>query len=330
MRRILKFIFVYALWTTGLLWWARRRATSFGSVAVLTLHRVVPDADFHTISSLPGIVVKASTFAGLAAHISRECEAVNLSRLDSTPPYFRSGKPRVALTFDDGWSDNGAVAAAILSRHSLSALVFICPGLMGLPFPFWPERVIAARRLDSRATRIELENLIEDLKFRAPAEREAFIATLPVPSGPELFEREPLNATLRWDELPGLVEQGMLFGSHTYSHQILTQIPLLEVTGELKESREAIEARLGVPCKTLAYPNGNSSAAIRDAARAAGYKLAFTTRLGLWTQDSDPLSIPRVNISEEHISGLLGGFSQAMLDYNVFWRALWQTKSLLQ
>jgi hypothetical protein len=64
---------------------------------------------------------------------------------------------------------------------------------------------------------------------------------------------------------------------------------------------------------------------IRDAVEQAGFQLALTTQPGPWTKQSDPMAIPRVNISEENISGWTGRFSAAMFEYQVFWKS-WRAR----
>jgi peptidoglycan/xylan/chitin deacetylase (PgdA/CDA1 family) len=130
-----------------------------------------------------------------------------------------------------------------------------------------------------------------------------------------------MNATLGWEDVAHLRHCGFSFGSHTWSHQILTQIAPAAVNRELSDSRSEIEARLKKPCETFAYPNGNCSEEVRDAVARNGYKLAFTTELGLWTGEHDCLRIPRVNISENYIVNLFGHFSRPMFEYRVFWCA---------
>ena len=106
-------------------------------------------------------------------------------------------------------------------------------------------------------------------------------------------------ATLRWEELRALAEDGVEIGSHTSSHPHLTQLDDSELDRELTESRERIADEVGRPCRYLAYPYGDEDHRVRAAARRAGYTAAFALpgvrspvdpfgipRLGIWRKDS--------------------------------------------
>jgi hypothetical protein len=58
-----------------------------------------------------------------------------------------------------------------------------------------------------------------------------------------------------------------------------------------------------------------------------GFTAAFTTRRAAWTAASDPMAIPRVNVCEQGVTGTNGGFSPAMFEYNVFWKAWRATRA---
>lgn len=320
LRSTPKYLFVYLLFATGILWLAKRRVVRRRAVGVLTLHRVLPEAEFRETSSLPGTVVRDRTFDALARYLRRHCAPVDLSA--GLACEIMRKRPGVAVTFDDGYADVGAVASPIAWRHGLPITIFLCPGLMERFFPFWPERAVAARRFRNGGTATGMEAFVEELKNTAPGARNQLLARMPQPPEGDLRQREPMNATLGWKDLPALAKRGVSFGSHTQSHPILTQLTMEETDLELSESKRALESQLGETCPALAYPNGSCSTAVRNAALQAGFKLAFTTRTGLWTEDCDPLLVPRINISEARITGPLGNFSQAMFEYYVFWRGL--------
>jgi peptidoglycan/xylan/chitin deacetylase (PgdA/CDA1 family) len=100
--------------------------------------------------------------------------------------------------------------------------------------------------------------------------------------------------TMPWETLRELAAGGVEIGSHSVSHPHLPELSDDELRHELVDSREEIEARVGQPCRFLAYPYGDNDARVRLAARRAGYIAAYTLRGG-WPR-ADPFALPRVDI----------------------------------
>jgi peptidoglycan/xylan/chitin deacetylase (PgdA/CDA1 family) len=89
--------------------------------AVLMYHRVLPDAaDASAIE--PGMYVRASTFERHLDTLTSRWQLATLSSVLESP---RDDRPRVALTFDDGWRDNLETAWPILRSRGLSATIFL-------------------------------------------------------------------------------------------------------------------------------------------------------------------------------------------------------------
>src|SRR5436853_7591912 len=98
LRAALRFSWAYFLWIMGALWLARRRVQARGAVVVLTLHRIVDDAEFAASSSLPGILIRDRTFDQFLAWASGKCEIADLVR--GMPDWrARPGRRQVAWTF---------------------------------------------------------------------------------------------------------------------------------------------------------------------------------------------------------------------------------------
>ena len=333
-KSVLRYLRASLLRGTGLLWLAKRRAAKHGVVVVM-LHRVL-DEEFPRSSSLPGILVRRQTFQQFVSWAAKSFEVVDLSK--GIPDWTKAARSaRIAFTFDDGWLDNYEIAAPVLFRNRTPTTIFVCPGLMGIPFPFWPERVsylISRLRSISDINEVfpELSRLersktaevaIERLKQMSPEGREEYVLrleALPRLEDSGDTEHEPLNRTMTWEQVQGLHALGICIGSHTLSHPILTSVSEETVCRELVESRCQIEAGLKASCGMLAYPNGNHDEMTVRAAADAGYTVAFTTQRGLWTQQTDMLHVPRVNIFEQKLIGPSGRFSRAMAEYALFWK----------
>jgi len=108
-------------------------------------------------------------------------------------------------------------------------------------------------------------------------------------------ERHPdVMRSMTWAKAEELAEAGVELGSHGLTHAHLDRVGPEQLRQELLDSRRRIEQRVG-SCRTLAYPFGDWSAAVADAAADAGYEFAFTIpRGGQWT--ATRWSIPRLPV----------------------------------
>jgi peptidoglycan/xylan/chitin deacetylase (PgdA/CDA1 family) len=88
--------------------------------------------------------------------------------------------------------------------------------------------------------------------------------------GPHARELEVMS----WEELRELQAAGWEVGSHTRSHPHLTQLDEPSLSEELRGSREDCERHLGTPCRSLAYPYGDTDARVIAATAGAGYSAA--------------------------------------------------------
>ena len=321
LRNALRFSWIYFLYGSGALWWAKRRLARHGGIIVLTFHRVLPQDQVAQSDSPHGMVVQERTFESLARYAASRCQ--NL-RLGDSEVASANSKPRLAFTFDDGWLDNACTAFPIAQKYKIPLAIFICSGLVGKQLPFWPERFMALWRAaeasgkSSREIftllaearggrtavpangRAQVDWALDTLKQLPKEERERVLQKIEqaiVPAGLPAAKDCP-DTTMSWNDIAGLAESGVIFGSHSESHQILPQIPVQEVQREVSESKRAIAERLKKECRFFSYPNGDSSASVRELVAQAGYELAFLNQPGIWTKDTDPFSIPRMNVWE--------------------------------
>lgn len=320
MRRLLQRLWVGTLAASGGLWWARRELRREGAIVVLMLHRVLDETAWELTNSLRSTALREGTFRKLAEYLARRCQAVPLSE---AAPGIAGAKVKIAVTFDDGWHDNYAVALPILLACGLPATVFVCPGLTGCVAPFWPERVAAALlAIRASATESETKIFIEHLKNYTPRERKQWLEDLAHTLGAEDARGEPYDGdrTMTWEEIVEMQRAGVTFGSHTHTHQVLSAVGAEVGRREVRDSQAAIERQLAERCDLFAYPNGGWSEEARRILEQQGVRLAFTTERNAWTADCDPLRIPRANICESNVTGLRGGFSPAMFEYATYWK----------
>jgi peptidoglycan/xylan/chitin deacetylase (PgdA/CDA1 family) len=98
-----------------------------------------------------------------------------------------------------------------------------------------------------------------------------------------------------WPELELLVDAGWEVGSHTRTHPRLPELTDSELIAELSQSRRECEQRLGVPCRSIAYPYGAVNRRVADAVADTGYSFAAELP-GSFRTPSAPLRWPRVGV----------------------------------
>jgi hypothetical protein len=166
------------------------------------------------------------------------------------------------------------------------------------------------------------DSLIETLKHANSKDREALIVQLATALEPYMApaERAQAEELMTWAEVKEMWASGVVFGSHTNTHAILTDVPGNDAFRELTESKRAIEAELNT-CLWFAYPNGDWSPQVRELVAQSGYEGAFINSPGIWQAQSNRFSIPRVNLWEGSLTGPAGRFSRLALEYEIFWKA---------
>src|SRR4029453_5740381 len=117
----------------------------------------------------------------------------------------------------------------------------------------------------------------------------------------EVDSRFASEALLGWPELRSLAAQRVTVGSHTRDHAVLHHRQNVdEITVQVRDSKTAIEDRLGVPCRHFCFPHGHPRDLCREAVeavRSAGYSTGFMNVGGPVREGMDPLLLPRIAIA---------------------------------
>jgi peptidoglycan/xylan/chitin deacetylase (PgdA/CDA1 family) len=331
LRKVLKTLWFEVLYRSGAIYWAQFKLRRAGSILVLNFHRVLNEAEFEATNSPAGMIIRTRTFADILAFLSSRYQFVDLR--DSKKPEEQS--LYLAITFDDGWEDNYRNAAPLLSKVGAPACIFICPGRMANVSPYWPETVAGTWKLmvgdnedlqelqaffwaEGLKTKCDsLDDLLNSLKQLEPERRDRVLSKLVArfPAPTQVHDR-----TMGWEEIRNLRNYGFCFGSHTIHHEILTTLSESQMDEELVASRQQIAKETGKDLPLFSYPNGGWSPVARDRVAAAGYELAFANDPGVWSNATDPLVIPRINLNESKVTGISGKFSAATMSYYVFWQ----------
>ena len=113
--------------------------------------------------------------------------------------------------------------------------------------------------------------------------------------------REPMMSTAQVREMS---DAGFEIGAHTVSHPRLTLISDDQLEREIVDSKHALEDIIGREVVSFAYPYGDRDERVIEAVKAAGYKYAVSTRLGVANLDG-VFEIPRVNVRWNALGWLL-------------------------
>ncbi|WP_197277360.1 trifunctional glycosyltransferase/class I SAM-dependent methyltransferase/polysaccharide deacetylase [Sphingomonas profundi] len=119
----------------------------------------------------------------------------------------------------------------------------------------------------------------------------------------------PPAPLIDWEALRRVAREGAVIASHSASHAALPALSGEAVLREAFRSRLAIGQALGREPDTIIYPYGAYDPLAARAAALAGYGLGLGTTPGIATLLSDPMHMPRIEVSG---FGDLDGFVDAL------------------
>jgi peptidoglycan/xylan/chitin deacetylase (PgdA/CDA1 family) len=160
----------------------------------------------------------------------------------------------LAVTFDDGYASVAALAAPILSRVGVPGTVFVPTDYIGENEP------MQWRGIDRWADSEYAQELLP----------------------------------MRWDEARALADDGWEIGSHSCSHRDMTLIDDDGLDLEMTRSRERVESELSRPCTSFAFPFGQHTPQVVEAALRAGYQTTAGLPRGRWARAK--FIVPRVGV----------------------------------
>jgi peptidoglycan/xylan/chitin deacetylase (PgdA/CDA1 family) len=274
---------------------------------ILCYHRVAEGVEdpFH-------LCVHPENFAAQLEELVRTREPSTLSDL-SMP----SRRPRVVVTFDDGYRDNLDNALPIATAKGVPLTVFVTSGMLGDQKGFWWDRLAALLRgrppgtdeislvIDQDVVRIPLggrgdEKDLDTVRGRLMSlpvrdiegALDAVSAQWSVPS-----TAPPDARALTAEEFLELAKSELVtIGAHTVDHVRLRGRSSDEQRQTIETSRKGLERFLDRSVTHFAYPFGGSDDFDDDtveAVRAAGFETACTTLPGSAALSADPFRLPR-------------------------------------
>ena len=231
-------------------------------------------------------------------------------------------RPLFSITFDDGWIDNYQHAYPILKQQNLTATIFLVTGAIETGEIFWVEDFLyKIATLDTEMSSlaptilIELmnkyniecnigthdktrlaEHLAENLKPLNKAKRDRILEQAYNQLG---LSHIPLQGhIMNWASISEMQSNGITFGSHTHTHEILQYADNELIREQLETSARLIKERLGRSPEFFCYPNARYRADNADLLAASGYQFAFRMHNIPLRDKDDKYFIPRYLLNE--------------------------------
>ncbi|HEF4762870.1 TPA: polysaccharide deacetylase family protein [Pseudomonas putida] len=288
-----------------------------GAGVILMLHRVLSDDRAAELPHRNELCVGPKAFEHLLVWLKRHFDCVPLMEI-LQPGSLRSHRPKVTLTFDDGWRDNAVNAFPLLQKHQVPASIFLSTDFIGSRQRFWWESIGEtlwnSHGAQARQQLIEcLQRLGRPLPAQCedPDEQRRSLALLHFLQGLKTLSPEDLNRltdacpqeslpqALDWHQVRSLEASGLVrFGPHGASHAILTGLDDQRLDEELSRSRQALLNGCNRPLPVYCYPNGDNDARVRERVANHDFPFALGTGTGIYRGAEDPMALPRFGVSQ--------------------------------
>ncbi|MEL4167386.1 polysaccharide deacetylase family protein [Pseudomonas sp. ZS001] len=291
-----------------------------GAGIILMLHRVLSNDRAAELPHRNELCVGPEAFEHLLIWLQRYFECVPLMTLLLADPASVPDRPRVALTFDDGWRDNAMNAFPLLRQYQVPASIFLSTDFIGSRQHFWWESIgetlwgshgqlarhvlIEQLQQAGRPLPVMLDDLDDERRSLSLLHYLQSLKTLDPQVLSDLNQACPSGAqpqALDWTQVRMLEDSGLVrFGPHGASHAILTALDDQRLHEELSRSRIALENGCAQPLPVYCYPNGDHDERVRLQVAAHGFAFALGTETGLYRSDGDPLNLPRFGVSQRN------------------------------
>jgi peptidoglycan/xylan/chitin deacetylase (PgdA/CDA1 family) len=306
---------------------------------VLSFHRVVKTPYYRA-----QMAISREAFAQLLDYLVAHADVVDLADAVRTngEPGRQGGRPKVALTFDDGYRDNFEHALPELQKRALTATVFLVTGFLddSSLYPWWDGLAYVLNALEhvsedirNDVLRLFQKSAIVSGELAPPFSAAAINAVVDqVRTMPESARRDLIDALvstltvlkqarprimLNWAEARAMTAAGIQFGAHTVTHPNLTDINRLDVLYEFEKCRDRIQQETGQEVTAFAYPGGQFSDTVVEVVRDLKFEMGCTTVPGVYRPGMDRFLIPRIDISDNAIRGVRTAFSPSMWHFQL-------------
>lgn len=275
-------------------------------ITVLNLHQISDEPDSFFEPIVPALFEKILDYCG------RHYEVVTF--LDAAKS---SKKPKLILSFDDGYYDFMEHALPLLKKKGLPCNHNLVNDSLTTGKPIWTQRLndlFEALRENNITDDPEITRLGGTFEGNWIRYNVAMLRTMfqmPMEERNKILDNLRAkygvgNRTkmMRWPDAVQCVESGLVeIGSHTYNHDSLASVhDTAKLDVEIGQSVKELEEKLHQKIIILAAPNGQFSKESLDYARSNGIKHFLMVRSALVSPEelSQPFSTPsRISLVNE-------------------------------
>ncbi len=232
-------------------------------------HRITPAVQDNSLE------IDVQQFERCIKFINSRYHVICVEDLLRQPGLKTGRKPFASLTFDDGYADNIKYAAPVLEKYNCRGSFYVVTKCVEENIPVW-SFLLEYLFLNTHVTTIYLDKVVpENLRLSAlpvdPWQRtvyfknlKAWMKKIPIEMKDMVFTGlyEQLNDVeipkmmMNWNDLAALHNAGHYIGSHTHTHNALTQIKDdVLLARELLLPRELIQQKLGYQPVSMSRPD---------------------------------------------------------------------------
>ncbi len=258
---------------------------------------------------------------------------VSLREMGKKIKRFSFGQKEIAVTFDDGYSDNYRHAQPILKKHEIPATFFIVSGAVDSKEEFWWDE-LERLTLGAKTLPGEFILTITHKEYQWPISKTALSKSVAgIPNNGTPLSRSQLHAILwrilsqlssqekrnalkqiaswaeigeisRTDYLPmtstelkSLADSALFeIGAHTALHSVLPSLSNEEQKKEIGDSKYALEKTINKKVDTFSYPHGEHSDITVGLVKNLGFHCACTVEKLPVVRTSDVFRLPRFKV----------------------------------
>lgn len=251
-----------------------------GHLTVLSLHRISEEEDFFFQPIRPDLFIK------LLEYVTRKYTVINFQMLNANKNY---GKPPLILSFDDGYYDFIDCALPIISKFGIPVNHNLVNSCLNGSTTIWTQE------LNDIFMHLKNYNIVDNAFINKYGKNfkncngnwfiyyEYFFKFL---LGIKYNQRKYILDSLlkqysvyskykmiNWIDAAKLIECGVEIGSHSYSHDSLSNLTTEEeLKNEIYYSIREMENKLNIKVTILAPPNGQCNETIISYAQKIGIK----------------------------------------------------------